>query len=180
LTDALFYCDLSFKAIISPEGVIEIMESERQLLAAERARREMEEAAEAPPPEKKLKPSVVPITVTYYEDDAQKKVTLTIRVLNFDERNQAKILAATLANGKFNILPDEHAAFLTALATIYVMWPTQIPDELQKQLHEDEMLALEIYNLIEGHRIARFHGNGGPGKRAPATVRLADLPEGNV
>jgi hypothetical protein len=152
------------------------MDSERQILAAERARREMEEVE--PPPEKKTKPAVVPITVTYYEDETPKKVTLTIRVLNFDERNQSKILAATLANGRFNILPDAHAAFLTALATIYVMWPSQIPDELQNQLHEDEMLALEIYNLIEGHRIARFHGDGGASKRAQATVRLADLPEG--
>jgi hypothetical protein len=148
---------------------------EKSLLAAARAKQTIEE--EKPVEKPATKPSQIPVTFTYYTESGEEKTcTLPIRVLNFDERNYARILAATLANGKFNILPDEHAAFLTALATIFTLWPNELPKELQALLHEDEALAINVYNLIEGHRIARFRGDGAESARRPATVRLADSP----
>jgi len=147
---------------------------EKSLLAAARAKQALEEKPVEKPP---TKPSQIPVTFSYFSESGEEKMcTLPIRVLNFDERNYAKILAATLANGKFNILPDEHAAFLTALATIFTMWPNELPKELQNLLHEDEILAINVYNLIEGHRIARFRGDGAESPRRQATVRLADTP----
>lgn len=146
---------------------------EKSLLAATRAKQIIEEKPEKPA----TKPATVPITLTYYtESEEEKTCTLPIRVLNFDERNYAKILAATLANGKFNILPEDHAMFLTALATIFAMWPNELPKELQATFHEDETLTIEVYTLIEGHRIARFRGDGTEGKKRSAKVRLADNP----
>jgi len=147
---------------------------EKSLLAATRAKQIIEEKPAEKPA---TKPSQVPITFTYYTESGEEKTcTLSIRVLNFDERNYARILAATLANGKFNILPEDHAVFLTALATIFTLWPNELPKELQATLHEDEVLAINVYNLIEGHRIARFRGDGTEGARRSATVRLADSP----
>ncbi len=147
---------------------------EKSLLAATRAKQIIEEKPAEKPA---TKPSQIPVTFDYYSESGEELTcTLAIRVLNFDERNYARILAATLANGKFNILPDDHAAFLTALATIFTMWPNELPKELQNLLHEDEILAINVYNLIEGHRIARFRGDGATGPRRSAAVRLADSP----
>jgi hypothetical protein len=158
-----------------------MVDSEKKILAAERAKKVVEQEAKdaAEKKKKKLKPATVPVSVEYSTPEGESKsVTLTIRVLNFDERNYAKILAATLANGKFNILPDDHAQYLVALATIFTMWQSnEIPKDLQDLLHEDEDTALQLYSLIEGHRMSRFQANGGQGARSSATVRLADLPE---
>jgi hypothetical protein len=156
-------------------------ESEKKILAAERAKKMVEqEAREAAEKKKKpLKPAIAPIVVTYISKDGEEKsATLNIRVMNFDERNYARILAATLANGKFNILPEDHAQYLMALAHIFTMWQgSELPQELQDLLHDDEVLALKIYNMIEGHRVSRFQADGGSGTRGKASVRLADLPE---
>jgi hypothetical protein len=158
-----------------------MVDSEKKILAAERARKTVEQDAlqKAEKKKKPMRPATVPITVEYTDPDGEaRKADLTVRVLNFDERNYSKILAAQLANGKFNILPDDHAQYLIALATIFTMWKDdELPKDLQELLHEDELLVLRIYNFIEGHRMTRFQGGGGAGKPAQATVRLADLPE---
>ena len=156
-------------------------DSEKKILAAERAKKAVEQEAReaAEKKKKKLRPATAPVVIEYPSNDGElKSVTLNVRVLNFDERNYAKILAATLANGKFNILPEDHAQYLIALATIFTMWQnSEIPQDLQDILHEDELLALKLYNAIEAHRMARFLGNRGSSQGGQASVRLADLPE---
>lgn len=154
-------------------------DSEKSILAAERAKRALDQEQEElkEKAKKKPRPSVVQAIITWPgEDGEEKSATLPIRVLNFDERNQAVLLASTLASGKFNSLPEQHAEFLMGISTIFTMWPKELPTELQARLHEDEFLVARVYNLIESHRAARFRRDGGSGKVVQATARLADIP----
>jgi hypothetical protein len=154
------------------------MSSEKSILAAERAKQELaKEKAAKEATKKRLRPAVVQAAVTWPDEDGNEQTaTLPVRVLNFDERNQAVLLASTLAAGRFNTLPDSHAEFLMGISHIFTMWPTELPQGLQDRLHEDEALVAQIYSLIEQHRAARFRGDRGAGKIAQAKARLVDPP----
>jgi hypothetical protein len=154
------------------------MGTEKSILAAERAKQELAKEKEVKEAAKKrLRPSVVQVAVTWPDDDGiEQSATLPIRVLNFDERNQAVLLASTLASGRFNMLPESHAEFLMGISHIFTMWPAELPQGLQNRLHEDELLVAQIYGLIEQHRAARFRGDRGEGKIPQAKARLVDPP----
>jgi hypothetical protein len=154
------------------------MASEKSILAAERAKQELaKEQAAKEATKKRLRPSVVQVAVSWPDDDGvEQTATLPIRVLNFDEKNQAVLLASTLAAGRFNTLPESHADFLMGISHIFTMWPNELPQSLQNRLHEDEILVAQIYGLIEQHRATRFRGDRGEGKIAPAKARLVDPP----
>ncbi len=150
--------------------------SEKNILAAERVKQELaKEQAAKEASKKRARPSVVQVAVSWPDETgAEQKATLPIRVLNFDERNQAVLLASALAAGKFNTLPENHADFLMGISHIFTMWPSEMPKSLQDRLHEDESLVGQIYGLIEQHRAARFRGDGGEGKVTQARARLVD------
>lgn len=153
------------------------MVTEKSVLAAERAKQELAKEKDTAALKKKLKPAVVQTEVTWPDEDgAQQTIVLPIRVLNFDERNQAVLLASTLAAGRFNILPEAHAQFLMGISNIFTMWPSELPQSLQNHLHENESLVSQLYSLIEQHRAARFRGDRGSGKAMQAKARLVDPP----
>lgn len=160
----------------------EIM-SEKELMALERVQMELEQAeaekaekAAAPPP---LRPTEVPVIVEW-EDAARKthREVVNIRVLNFDEEVRVGLMCARLARGAFNELPIDDAIFIKALATCGVMWPDKMKGPFGKLLHEDRETTVALFNEIAEHRDARFRGDGGPGSRRKATVRLVSDPSG--
>lgn len=143
------------------------MTTEKELLAAERAKQALaEEKAKATEAKatKPLAPAEANLHIQWSspEGDAHDWKT-TVRVLTFDERASVNQLAAQLANATFDTLPYEWRQYLLAVATCHVMW-RNAPDWFSLAIEQDELLALRVYGAVEAHRDRRFRGSGGQGE----------------
>lgn len=136
--------------------------------------------AQAPNPSKRLRPAVVVVHIDWEDSTTgeEKRASLPVRVLNFDEDVRVSLLCSKLALGMYDSLPFDDAYFIRALATCYIMWPDMVK-ELREVLHEDKELTTGIFDLIVEHRNARFHGDGSEGGVRKAKIRL-DVDPGST
>lgn len=126
----------------------------------------------APPKSRKTHPPVAILTVDWVDvDGVERKETLTIRILSFDEEVEIGRRAGHIAKVPWDRLPTEDQERIRALATCFVMWPGMSGD-LQWQVSNDPLLGLRMAQEVTEHRMLYFRGYVREGAAAPRSPRL--------